>query len=213
MDIKLKTFQLYFLLIFWTCTSCNAQMKSTTSKFVGGGCEGCEAIFEYGNKKLTSIDTLPEFQSNQPKIKITGTVLKKDGKTPAENVIIYIYHTNRKGIYETKGDETGWAKRHGFIRGWVKTGKDGKYTFYTFRPTAYIDGSEPEHIHITIKEPSKNEYYLDDYLFEDDPILTQNVRDRLSDRGGSGIMKPVEKNGIFIIERNIILGLNIPNYE
>lgn len=213
MDIKFRTFRLCFLLVLWMCTSCNAQTKNTTTKLVGGGCEGCEAIYEYVDKKLIPIDTLPEFQNNEAKLKITGTVFKKDSKTPAENVIIYIYHTNRQGIYETKGNETGWAKRHGFIRGWVKTGKDGKYTFYTFRPAAYPDGSEPEHIHITVKEPYKNEYYLDDYLFDDDPILTQSTRDKLNNRGGSGIMKPIEENGMLTIERNIILGKNIPNYE
>lgn len=213
MDIKFRIFQLSFLLVLWMFSSCNAQTKNTTSKLVGGGCEGCEAIFEYGNKNLTSIDTLPKFQNNEPKLKITGTVFKKDGKTPAENVIIYIYHTNRNGIYETKGNVTGWARRHGFTRGWVKTGKDGKYTFYTFRPAAYPDGSEPEHIHTTVKEPDKNEYYLDDYLFDDDPILTQNIRVKLNNRGGSGIMKPIVENGILTIKRNIILGQNIPNYE
>jgi protocatechuate 3,4-dioxygenase beta subunit len=213
MDTKFNTFQLVFLLVFWICTSCDAQTKKTTTQLVGGGCEGCEAIFEYGNKKLTSLDTLPKFQNNEPKLKITGTVFKKDGITPAENVIIYIYHTNRQGIYETKGNETGWAKRHGFIRGWVKTGQDGKYTFYTFRPAAYSGGSEPEHIHITVKEPDKNEYYLDDYLFDDDPILSQSKRGKLNNRGGSGIMKPIRENGMLTIERNIILGKNIPNYE
>lgn len=213
MDIKIRTFQLSFVLVFWVFTSCNSQTKNSTTKLVGGGCEGCEAIFEYGSKKLTPTDTLPEFRNNEPKLKITGTVFKKGGKTPAENVIIYIYHTNRNGIYETKGNETGWARRHGFIRGWVKTGKDGKYTFYTFRPAAYPDGSESEHIHITVKEPDKNEYYLDDYLFDDDPILTQSTRDKLNNRGGFGIMKPIEENGILTIKRNIILGQNIPNYE
>lgn len=213
MEIKFRTFQLCFLLVLCICTSCNAQTKKGTTQLVGGGCEGCEAIYEYGDKKLTPIDTLPEFQNNRPKLKMTGTVFENDGKTPAENVIIYIYHTNRQGIYETKGNETGWAKRHGFIRGWVKTGKDGKYTFYTFRPAAYPDGSEPEHIHTTVKEPGKNEYYLDDYLFDDDPILTQSIRNKLNNRGGSGIMKPIEVNGMLTIERNIILGKNIPNYE
>lgn len=213
MEIKLRTFQLCFLLVLWLSTSCNAQPKNKTSKLVGSGCEGCEAIYEYGDKKLTPIDTLPKFQNNEPKLKITGTVFKRDGKTPADNVIIYIYHTNRKGIYETKGNETGWAKRHGFIRGWIKTGKDGKYTFYTFRPVVYPDGDEPEHVHITVKEPDKNEYYLDDYLFDDDPILTQSKRDKLNNRGGSGIMKPIRENGMLTIERNIILGKNIPNYE
>lgn len=213
MEVQIKVSQLSFLLVLWLVTSCNAQTKDSTPKLVGGGCEGCEAIFEYGNKKLTSTDTLPEFQNNEPKLKIAGTVFKKDGKTPAENVIVYIYHTNRSGIYETKGNETGWARRHGFIRGWVKTGKDGKYTFYTFRPAAYPDGSEPEHIHTTVKELDKNEYYLDDYLFDDDPILTQSTRNKLNNRGGSGIMKPIEANGILTIHRDIILGKNIPDYE
>lgn len=213
MDIKFRTLQLCILSALWVCASCNAQTKNSATKIIGGGCEGCEAIFEYGNKKLTPTDTLPEYENNEPKLKIFGTVLKKDGITPVEDVIIYIYHTNRKGIYETKGNETGWAKKHGFIRGWVKTGKDGKYTFYTFRPASYPNRSEPEHIHITVKEPDKNEYYLDDYLFDDDPLLTQNAKDKLSNRGGSGIMKPIKENGMLTIERDIILGKNIPNYE
>ncbi len=209
MESTIKAFQAIYLLVVFGLASCNAQ----TLKIVGGGCEGCEAIYEYGDKKLTPTDTLPEYENNEPKLKITGTVFKNDGKTPAENVILYIYHTNRNGIYETKGDETGWAKRHGFIRGWVKTDKNGQYTFYTFRPGAYPDGSEPEHIHLTVKEPNKNEYYLDDYLFEDDLLLTQQTRKKLKNRGGSGIMKPKVKNGILAIERNITLGKNIPNYE
>ncbi len=209
MDLKNKIIYWWLLLIISGLISCQGQSK----KHIGGPCEGCEAIFEYGNKRLVPADTLPKFQQNEPKLKVTGTVFKKDGKTPAENVIIYIYHTNRKGIYETKGDETGWAKRHGLIRGWAKTGKNGQYAFYTFRPAAYPDHSEPEHIHITIKEPDKNEYYLDEYLFDDDPSLTQTIRNSLPDRGGSGIVKPKKEGGILTIKRNIILGKNIPDYE
>lgn len=190
-------------------TACHAQQP----KKLGGPCEGCEAIYEYGNKKLSATGTLPKFKQNSPQLKIMGKVFKADGKTPAKDVIIYIYHTNRQGIYELKGDETGWAKRHGFIRGWIKTGADGSYTFYTFRPAAYPDRSEPEHIHITIKEPNVNEYYIDDYLFEDAPLLTANIRKKQQNRGGSGIVKPLLQNGMMTIKRNIILGKNIPNYE
>jgi protocatechuate 3,4-dioxygenase beta subunit len=209
MDLKNRIIYWWLLLIISGLISCQGQSK----KHAGGPCEGCEAIFEYRNKRLAPADTLPKFQQSEPKLKVTGTVFKKDGKTSAENVIIYIYHTNRRGIYETKGNETGWAKRHGFIRGWAKTGKNGQYTFYTFRPAAYPDHSEPEHIHITIKEPDKNEYYLDEYLFDDDPSLTQAIRNKLPDRGGSGIVKPKMEGGILTIKRNIILGKNIPDYE
>jgi protocatechuate 3,4-dioxygenase beta subunit len=204
---------IYVSILTMVVSSCKSQIESNPNQIVGGGCEGCEAIFEYGNKHLSSSDTIPKFQETEPKLKISGIVYQKDGKTPAENVILYIYQTNRNGVYETKGDEQGWAKRHGYIRGWIKTGKDGKYSFYTFRPASYPGGQEPEHIHITVKEPDKNEYYIDEYVFDDDPLLTIEERSSLTNRGGSGIMKPEMKNGILTIERNIVLGLNIPNYE
>lgn len=214
---KMPQFKSILLVIFIACSfyNCSGQEKriQKTKQKVGGPCEGCEAIFEYKDKKLTSTDTLPDFEQIQPKIKLTGTVYKKDGKTPAKDVILYIYQTDRNGVYATRGDEKGWAKRHGYIRGWVKTDQTGKYTFFTFRPAAYPNRIEPEHIHITVKEPNKNEYYIDNFVFEDDKRLTQNERLKLENRGGSGISKPILQNNILTINRNIILGLNIPNYE
>ncbi|REG83619.1 dioxygenase family protein [Algoriphagus antarcticus] len=199
------------VLLFLLSISCQAQTPADI--IVGGPCEGCEAIFESGDKKLSSIDTLPLFLENESKLKITGSVFQKDGETPAADVIIYIYHTNRKGVYQTKGDETGWAKRHGFIRGWVKTDAAGSYTFYTFRPGAYPSRDEPEHIHITVKEPGKTAYYLDEYVFADDPLLTKEKKRNSDNRSGSGIMNPVLENGMMTIHRDLILGLNIPDYE
>ncbi|MGB5419907.1 hypothetical protein [Algibacter sp.] len=100
-------YKLCFILVIMSCQG--QTKKNKTTQIVGGPCEGCEAIFEFGNKVITSIDTLPNFHINEYKMKITGIVFNKDGKTPAENVIIYIYHTNRESIYETKGNEIGWA--------------------------------------------------------------------------------------------------------
>ena len=197
--------------MFFIC-ACQSQEKESSNK-VGGPCEGCEAVHEYGDKILTASDTLPKYKETEPKLKLTGTVYKADGKTPAEDVIVYIYQTNRKGIYERKGDEAGWARRHGFIRGWVKTESNGRYTFYTFRPGAYPRRNVPEHIHVTVKEPGKNEYYLDDFVFDDDPLLSKSQRNGLRNRGGSGISIPLMQNGIRTIERDLILGLNIPNYQ
>lgn len=183
------------------------------SQTLGGPCEGCEALLEYGDKKLSAIDTLPDFQLNEPKMIIQGTVYQADGRTPATGVIIYAYHTNREGIYPTKGNEKGWARRHGYLRGWTKTDADGKYTFYTFKPATYPSRTEPAHVHLTIKEPGKQEYWIDSILFEDDDLLTQNVRNRLRNRGGSGVLKLDKKDGHLLAQRDIILGLNIPNYR
>ena len=108
-------------------SACQSQTnQNATTKIVGGPCEGCEAVFEYGNKKLTVTDTLPNFSTTEPKLMLNGTVYKKDGKTPAKNVIVYIYHTDTNGVYPTRLSSSGWGKRHGYLRGWVKTGADGK---------------------------------------------------------------------------------------
>jgi protocatechuate 3,4-dioxygenase beta subunit len=181
---------------------------------VGGQCEGCEAVFEYGAKKLTWVDTLPDFREPGPKLEISGTIFQRDGKTPAKDVILYIYHTDQKGEYSRKGNESGWGLRHGYIRGWIKTGADGKYKFYTLKPAAYPGGGNPSHIHATIKEPGLKEYWIGEYLFEDDPILT--AKDRQSDkrnRCGPGIVTTHRaKTGMLTARRDLVLGLNVPGY-
>ncbi|WP_422354131.1 intradiol ring-cleavage dioxygenase [Roseivirga pacifica] len=185
---------------------------NSQAQIIGGPCEGCEALLEYGNKQLTAVDTLPEFETTQPQMVVTGTVYQSNGKTPASGVIVYAYHTNRDGIYPTKGNEKGWARRHGYIRGWTKTGEDGRYTFYTFRPETYPSRSEPAHVHLTIKEPNKQEYWIDSILFEGDPLITEKVRKSKGSRCGSGIIELQQKDGYLIANRDIHLGLNIPNY-
>lgn len=190
------------------------QKHNTGEKIVGGGCEGCEAIHEYGKKKLAPIDTLPDFQMPGPKLEVSGTIYKKDGKTPAKDVILYIYHTDQSGVYPKKGNETGWARQHGYIRGWIKTNADGKYKFYTLRPGPYPGRQNPEHIHPVIKEPGIKEYWIDEYLFDDDPILTSDERNSQQNRGGGGIVTTTKsKTGMQVAKRDIILGLNVPSYE
>ena len=179
---------------------------------VGGRCEGCEAVLEYGDQSLRSVDTLPGFDQHANKMLIKGTVYQADGRTPAANVIIYAYHTNEKGIYPTRGDEKGWARRHGYIRGWVKTNAQGQYRFYTFKPASYPSRTEPAHVHLTVKEPGINEYWIDSIEFDDDPLVTSTHMQNKRNRAGSGIISLSSKNGLLLAQRDIYLGKNIPNY-
>ncbi|WP_299123351.1 intradiol ring-cleavage dioxygenase [uncultured Winogradskyella sp.] len=203
------------IIVLATIFSCQSQINDKTTKIVGGPCEDCEALLDFEKLNLTpkSTDTLPGFRENEPKIEITGTVFQNDGKTPAENVLLYIYHVDRNGIYRPSDEPIGWEKRHGQYRGWLKTDKDGSFSFYTFRPVPYPEVQEPAHIHIYVKEPKSIPYYIDSYLFEDDPTLTEEIKSSEKNRGGSGIIKLEMKNGILTANRNLILGLNIPNYE
>jgi len=194
--------------------SCKGQTAEYEDRLVGGPCEDCEAALDY--KLLARIpqpvDTLSGYLEHNPKLRISGTVFKSDGKTPADNVILYIYHTNRDGIYEPSQHPIGWEKRHGQYRGWLKTDISGKYAFYTFQPAAYPNGQESEHIHIYVKELNKTPYYIDNLIFRDDPTLKKEDLENLRKRGGSGLISLKEENGILTGKRDIILGLNIPNY-
>lgn len=185
------------------------------SKKVGGPCEGCEAIHEspLPFDKLDSFLKMPDasWEGKKP-LGVNGIVYKADGKTPAPGVILYIYHTDQNGHYAKKGNETGWGKRHGYIRGWMRTNEKGEYKFVTLRPAPYPDHSEPAHIHITVKEPGLNEYYIDEFLFDDDLLLTSDKRQKLDNRGGSGILKLKDVGNMLKAERLIYLGKNIPDY-
>ncbi len=199
-------------LLFQACAQGNKKDKAAIK--VGAPCEGCESVFEspIPFEKLNWVDTLPDFNDPGPKLILSGVIYKSDGKTPAKDVVLYIYHTDQKGVYPTKGNEKGWGKRHGFLRGWIKTNEKGEYKFYTLRPAAYPGRRDPAHIHPTIKEPDKTEYWIDEYLFDDDPLLTADQRKRQEQVGGSGILKLENRNGVFYATRDIILGRNVQNY-
>ncbi|MCB0666210.1 MAG: intradiol ring-cleavage dioxygenase [Saprospiraceae bacterium] len=190
-----------------------AQSDKQADPVLIGTCEGCEAIFEYGNRILSSVDTLPGFAIAKEKLVIDGTVYMPDGKTPADGVILYVYHTNEQGIYENRNGATNWERRHGYLRGWMKTGTDGRYTFYTSMPGIYPNRREPAHIHLTILEPSGKYYWMDSYLFARDPLLKAESESEEVRGGFSGIMEIQHQNEYLRGSRDIILGANIPGYE
>ena len=81
-------------------------------------------------------------QSGQ-KILLTGTVFEPDGKTPAANSLIYYYYTDTDGKYKHREDVkrslplNGMGHTDGYLRGWVKPDRNGRYSIYTVRPGSY----------------------------------------------------------------------------
>jgi protocatechuate 3,4-dioxygenase beta subunit len=202
------------VLIFLITFCSNSNEKGLQSYRLIGSCEGCEAIFEYGDKKLTAVDTLPDFNEPGPRLKITGTVYKQDGKTPAADVILYVYHTDQNGLYTSKEDAGGWGRRHGYIRGWVKTGADGRYTFYTLKPGIYPSRSQPAHIHPVILEPNGKYYWLGSYFFSGDTLLNNDQISPINPRAGSpGIVELKQEDDLWLGTRDFILGKNVPDYD
>ena len=147
------------------------------------------------------------------RLEISGRVFKADGKTPAAGIILYVYHTDAQGRYSPSMTQTH-ARRHGHLRGWMKTIKDGRYKFHTIRPASYPNSRVTQHIHPIVKEPDKNEYYIDEFQFDDDPFLSNNEPRSAENRGGSGLLH-LRKNsrGVWVGTRDIVLGKNILNYR
>lgn len=197
---------LIFSILLFVCVLSKAQK-------VGGSCENCELINEGMPKELTWQTTIADAKEKGERMEISGTIYQKDGKTPAAGVILYVYHTDVKGEYTPAAAQTH-GRKHGHLRGWVKTDAQGRYKFNSIRPAAYPIRKFAAHIHPIIKEPNKNEYWIDEYQFEGDPLLTLKDRDNAGNRGGSGIITLTKnEKGTWIGKRDIVLGKNVPGYE
>lgn len=179
---------------------------------IGGPCEICNLMYEGMPEDLSWETTIAGPAEPGTRLIVKGTIFKPDGTSPAGGVILYVYQTDATGKYTPAPGQTH-ARQHGHLRGWVKTNEKGEYLFKTIVPASYPDSRVESHIHAVLKEPEKNEYYIGDFLFDDDPHLTRDARRRLGKRGGSGILSPRKnENGVLVATRNIVLGLNIPGY-
>lgn len=223
--MKRKYLAAFLLFALFNTASCNSQSKNSKqfnnadNKTVGGSMENREFVYSGIKKIISNTDTSAGWVLQGQKLLLTGTVYKPDGRTPAPGVLVYYYQTNTEGRYIHKPDEkrsmfpNNLGQTHGYIRGWVKTDSNGKYSIYTVRPGPYPDGTELAHIHLTVKESNDiPEYYIDDIVFDDDSLMTTKRRVKMENRAGTGVVRLIEKDQLSIGERNIYLGLNIPNY-
>lgn len=160
-------------------------------------------IYDRAEDQLSNTDTIPDFRSKTNKLKLSGTIFQSDGVTPAENVIVFIEQPDENGDFDLRrsGDD-----RYVFHRSWVKTDKDGKYTFYTFVPGNDRRYNRMQQIFPIIKEPSKNEVQLESLLFNDDPLLTKRCRKRLNKKGDAKRILTTKKvEGLLVAQKDIVL--------
>jgi protocatechuate 3,4-dioxygenase beta subunit len=90
---------------------------------------------------------------------------------------MYFYHTDNSGRYSKGGNEdrNSFAWWHGYTRGFLKTNDRGEYEINTIKPAPYPARIEPAHIHCIVKSPKQKRcYYIADFVFTDDKLLTPN---------------------------------------
>ncbi len=121
---------------------------------------------------------------------ISGTVYQTDGKTPAPNTLIYLYHTDMYGIYGRAGQH-----RHGKFRGWMLTDAKGRYEFRSIRPASYPNTTFAAHVHMTVTTADKREDWIDSILFEGDRFISAREREMAGRKGGFQPIVKLEKDG------------------
>lgn len=127
---------------------------------------------------------------------IHGTLLQKDGVTPAANVVVFAYQTDSAGVYH-RGGEPGWR-----LRGWARTDARGKFEFRTIRPGSYPSGRTPAHVHLHADGPQLSRRWLPDLRFRDDPFLTA------AQKREEGVCDVTTRNG----EQHVDLRLTVTDH-
>ena len=152
-------------------------------------CEGCEAVAETDPDSTSWLTTLAGPDEPGERMRLIGQVFAADGVTPAPGVIIYAHHTNAEGLYANGTPETIWSRRHGRLRGWVRTNGEGRFAFETIKPAPYPDMTMPAHVHLFVGEPGRRPYYIDDAVFDGEFGVDGTYRRRQELRGCSGIVR------------------------
>jgi protocatechuate 3,4-dioxygenase beta subunit len=115
---------------------------------------------------------------------ISGTIYSPDGKQPLEGITLYVYQTDATGVYTTTGGDNRGTRIHGVMR----TNAQGKYEFRTIKPGSYPNSRNPAHIHAYVSGPGYPEYWIDEYLFADDPFIRDEDKRKAS---GQGTFSPI----------------------
>lgn len=208
-------FFLFISSILISAAGYGQQVKQPADRAIGDYCDGCDMMYE-GIPSISNISSETSLaKKDEPgtRLEISGTVYKPDGKTPAKDIVLYLYHTDAQGLYSAAPDQVH-AKRHGHLRGWVRTNERGEFKINSIRPAPYPRENIPAHIHIFVKEPGKSLYYIDEVWFDDDTLVTSEMKRKANQRGGDLLIHLTQDSkNRWIADLTIILGKNIPNYK
>lgn len=133
---------------------------------------------------------------------VSGRIYGPDGKTPLEGITLHVYHTDNRGLYPGNGQDPPPR-----LRGWMKTDREGRYEFRTIKPASYPNSTNREHIHSKAYGPGYPERWIDSFIFDDDPLITPDIRSQFAGRGSFSPLMAVKRgdDGILRCVRDIRL--------
>jgi protocatechuate 3,4-dioxygenase beta subunit len=136
---------------------------------------------------------------------VHGRAFAADGRTPLAGAVVFAYHTDRQGVYDRPGTPAhSWR-----LKGWAKTGDDGRFEFRTIRPGPYPGRQTAAHIHLILFTADGARYHTGDVLFEGDPLLSAAQRETARKDPVFADVRPVRRQGgveHVDVNRRIVVG-------
>lgn len=118
---------------------------------------------------------------------VKGTLFRADGVTPLSGALVFAYHTDRTGLYNSSETPHSWR-----LRGAVRTATDGSFEFRTIRPAAYPNRQIPQHVHVELQTVEGN-FHAGEWRFADDPLIEDSERVASTRAEPFGWVRPVGK--------------------
>ena len=112
----------------------------------------------------------PESQPGE-RLRISGRVMAADSCQPLAGAVVDVWHANAAGYYYGLEAARPLKPEEYLLRGRIKTGTDGSYSFETILPGNYRVSEtwmRPRHIHYIVSHPSHGRLTTQLY-FEGDP--------------------------------------------
>jgi protocatechuate 3,4-dioxygenase beta subunit len=130
----------------------------------------------------------PESEPGVPLV-IHGRAFAADRRTPLAGAIVFAYHTDKDGLYDTPA-----AGPHSWrLKGWAQTAADGRFEFRTIRPGSYPGTTNPQHVHFTLLLANGERYFAGDLNFADDKLVSARERESSVRDGDFGSVRQVRR--------------------
>ncbi len=138
------------------------------------------------------------------RLEVRGVVFASDGRTPVARASVYVYQTDARGHYRP---EDAMGNRDPRLKALLRTDASGSYSFSTVRPGSYPGTRVPQHIHYEVAAEGHSSRIFE-IVFEDDPLVTAEVRREASQPGSVYSLRPVAKGptGAGLIVQDVVLG-------
>ena len=133
---------------------------------------------------------------NQPgeRLRISGRVLAAPGCEPLSGAIVDVWHASAAGYYYGLEATRPLKAEEYLLRGRIRTGENGSYSFDTILPGNYRvteTWTRPRHIHYIVSHPNRRGlttqlYFEGDPVNQADPMFKPSLTTPLKRRQGEG---------------------------